>query len=200
MPCFTDVFRECGGARCVHGMVQYEACRQQALSIIQQLILSPQGDDDMATLLGLMHTSPVLSLKLKTHILKVLMLVHFLFVSQTQNSHIQNIEICAFLFVSKTQNIDLLSNLFNSHAWRNIDVVFSVCMIPKSCNSRPCFQYSEKVIEPELCSEKSMDLCMWCLSCSQWRAPFWIHPRAHGTQVGLCTLPFSKSKLFLLHF
>ena len=124
MLCFTDVFRECGGARCVHGMVQYEACRQQALSIIQQLILSPQGDDDMATLLGLMHTSPVLSLKLKTHILKVLRLVHFclsprhkshiLKILQTQHSHIQDIEICAFLFVSKTQNVDLLSNLINS--------------------------------------------------------------------------------------
>ena len=38
----------------------------------------------------------------------------FLFVSQTQNSHIQDIEICAFLFVSKTQNVDLLSNLINS--------------------------------------------------------------------------------------
>ena len=90
MPCFTDVFRECGGARCVHGMVQYEACRQQALSIIQQLILSPQGDDDMATLLGLMHTSPVLSLKLKTHILKVLRLVHFC-LSPRHKSHILKI-------------------------------------------------------------------------------------------------------------
>ncbi|XP_056017801.1 WD repeat and FYVE domain-containing protein 3-like isoform X2 [Ostrea edulis] len=71
----ANVFRECGGARCVHGMVQYEDCRQQALNIIQQLILSPQGDDDMATLLGLMHTSPVLSLQLKTHILKALLTV-----------------------------------------------------------------------------------------------------------------------------
>ncbi|XP_061175428.1 WD repeat and FYVE domain-containing protein 3-like isoform X2 [Saccostrea echinata] len=71
----ANVFRECGGARCVHGMVQYEECRQQALNIIQQLILSPQGDDDMATLLGLMHTSPVLSLQLKTHILKALLTV-----------------------------------------------------------------------------------------------------------------------------
>lgn len=86
--CFTDVFRECGGARCVHAMVQHPDCRQQALSIIQQLILSPQGDDDMATLLGLMHTSPVRSLQLKTHILKV-RLKSTLFYNSWQNSHTQ---------------------------------------------------------------------------------------------------------------
>lgn len=81
--CFTDVFRECGGARCVHAMVQHLDCRQQALSIIQQLILSPQGDDDMATLLGLMHTSPVRSLQLKTHILKVRLKSTFITLDKT---------------------------------------------------------------------------------------------------------------------
>jgi hypothetical protein len=52
-------------------MVPYLLCRQQALSIIQQLILSNGGDDDMGTLLGLMHTAPVEALELKTHVLKV---------------------------------------------------------------------------------------------------------------------------------
>ena len=66
-----DVFRECGGSRCAHTMIPHPQCRQQALSIVQQLVLSPGGDDDMGTLLGLMHTSAVLSLQLKTHILKV---------------------------------------------------------------------------------------------------------------------------------
>ncbi|XP_064637335.1 WD repeat and FYVE domain-containing protein 3-like isoform X3 [Lineus longissimus] len=67
------VFRECGGARCVHNMVPYLVCRQQALSIIQQLILSNGGDDDMGTLLGLMHTAPTEALELKTHVLKALL-------------------------------------------------------------------------------------------------------------------------------
>lgn len=39
--------------------------------IIQQLILSPSGDDDMGTLLGLMHTATPAELQLKTDILMV---------------------------------------------------------------------------------------------------------------------------------
>ncbi|XP_069124433.1 WD repeat and FYVE domain-containing protein 3-like isoform X2 [Argopecten irradians] len=67
------VFRECGGARCAHNMVTYPQCRHQVLDIIKQLVLSPGGDDDMGTLLCLMHTAPVLALELKTHILKSLL-------------------------------------------------------------------------------------------------------------------------------
>ncbi|CAH1794598.1 unnamed protein product [Owenia fusiformis] len=67
------VFRECGGARCVHNMVPYIVCRHQVLNIVQQLILATGGDDDMGTLLGLMHTAPSLALQLKTHILKSLL-------------------------------------------------------------------------------------------------------------------------------
>lgn len=66
-----DVFRECGGARCAHNMVPFVECRQQALNIVQQLVLSPGGDDDMGTLLGLMNTAEVTNLELKTAILKV---------------------------------------------------------------------------------------------------------------------------------
>ena len=69
----ADVFRECGGARCSHNMIPHSQCRKQILDIIQQLVLSPGGDDDMGTLLGQMHSSPVLSLQLKTHILKSLL-------------------------------------------------------------------------------------------------------------------------------
>jgi hypothetical protein len=56
-------------------MVPYSVCRQQALGIVQQLVLSTGGDDDMGTLLGLMHTAPTTALELKTHILKALLLV-----------------------------------------------------------------------------------------------------------------------------
>ncbi|XP_052816149.1 WD repeat and FYVE domain-containing protein 3-like isoform X4 [Mya arenaria] len=69
----TSVFRECGGARCAHNMVPFVECRQQALSIVQQLVLSPGGDDDMGTLLGLMNTAEVTDLELKTAILKSLL-------------------------------------------------------------------------------------------------------------------------------
>lgn len=67
----ANVFRECGGARCAHNLVPYIDCRHQALGIVRELILSTGGDDDMATLLGVMHSAPPNALILKTHILKV---------------------------------------------------------------------------------------------------------------------------------
>ncbi|EOB03969.1 WD repeat and FYVE domain-containing protein 3 [Anas platyrhynchos] len=69
------IFREFGGARCVHNIVKYPQCRQHALMIIQQLVLSPSGDDDMGTLLGLMHSAPPMELQLKTDILRALLSV-----------------------------------------------------------------------------------------------------------------------------
>lgn len=74
---FAGVFHQCGGARCAHNMVPYPECRQHALNIVQQLVLSPGGDDDMGTLLGLMPTALVTDLELKTHILKVLKCLFF---------------------------------------------------------------------------------------------------------------------------
>lgn len=67
----ANVFRECGGARCAHNLVPYTDCRYPALGIVRELILSAGGDDDMATLLGVMHSAPSNALVLKTHILKV---------------------------------------------------------------------------------------------------------------------------------
>lgn len=69
--CLPALFREFGGARCVHNIVKYRQCREHALLIIQQLVLSPSGDDDMGTLLGLMHSAPSSELQLKTDILRV---------------------------------------------------------------------------------------------------------------------------------
>ncbi|KAL1274897.1 hypothetical protein QQF64_027711, partial [Cirrhinus molitorella] len=71
----AGLFREFGGARCVHNIVKYCQCREHALMIIQQLVLSPSGDDDMGTLLGLMHSAPSTELQLKTDILRALLAV-----------------------------------------------------------------------------------------------------------------------------
>ncbi|XP_039701567.1 WD repeat and FYVE domain-containing protein 3 isoform X1 [Pteropus medius] len=71
----AGIFREFGGARCAHNIVKYPQCRQHALMIIQQLVLSPNGDDDMGTLLGLMHSAPPTELQLKTDILRALLSV-----------------------------------------------------------------------------------------------------------------------------
>ncbi|KAJ8676714.1 hypothetical protein QAD02_012501 [Eretmocerus hayati] len=69
----ANVFRQCGGARCAHSLIPYIDCRFQALGIVRELILSAGGDDDMATLLGVMHSAPPNALILKTHILRSLL-------------------------------------------------------------------------------------------------------------------------------
>ena len=38
-------------------MVPYKLCRSQALNIVSTLLLTTAGEDDMSTLLGLMHTA-----------------------------------------------------------------------------------------------------------------------------------------------
>lgn len=70
----ANVLRECGGSRCAHSLVPFIDCRAQALGIIRELILSSGGDDDMATLLGMMHSASASSLTLKGHILKSLLM------------------------------------------------------------------------------------------------------------------------------
>jgi hypothetical protein len=52
-------------------MVPYKLCRNQALNIVSTLLLSTADDDDMATLLGLMHTAKLEDLELKNAVLKV---------------------------------------------------------------------------------------------------------------------------------
>ena len=67
------VFRQSGGARCAHNLVPYPQCRREALGLVQQLVLSAGGDDDMGTLLGLLQSagnSPA-QLPLRMDILKV---------------------------------------------------------------------------------------------------------------------------------
>ncbi|KAJ9586850.1 hypothetical protein L9F63_019532, partial [Diploptera punctata] len=70
----ASVFRECGGARCAHNLVPYPECRQQVLGIVRELVLSTGGDDDMGTLLGMMHSAAPSALQLKAHILKSLLM------------------------------------------------------------------------------------------------------------------------------
>ncbi|GBP47766.1 WD repeat and FYVE domain-containing protein 3 [Eumeta japonica] len=68
-----NVFRECGGAKCVHGMVVHETCRSKALGVIRELIVSGSGEEDMLALLSGMHSAPNDALRLKLHILKALL-------------------------------------------------------------------------------------------------------------------------------
>ncbi|XP_072939310.1 WD repeat and FYVE domain-containing protein 3 [Epargyreus clarus] len=68
-----NVFRDCGGAKCVHGMVVHESCRSKALGVVRELIVSGSGEEDMSALLCGMHAAPNDALQLKLHILKALL-------------------------------------------------------------------------------------------------------------------------------
>ena len=54
-------------------MVPYRLCRSQALNIVSTLLLTTAGEDDMSTLLGLMHTAQMEDLDLKNTVLKNLL-------------------------------------------------------------------------------------------------------------------------------
>ncbi|KAK6633574.1 hypothetical protein RUM44_004181 [Polyplax serrata] len=69
----ASLFRECGGARCAHNLVPYLECRHQVLGIIRELVLTCGGDDDMGTLLGMMHSAPASQILFKYHILQSLL-------------------------------------------------------------------------------------------------------------------------------
>ncbi|XP_050700499.1 WD repeat and FYVE domain-containing protein 3-like isoform X2 [Eriocheir sinensis] len=68
------VFRESGGAKCAIALVPFLECRLQALGVMQQLVLASGSDDDMGSLLGLLHSAPATELQLKIDILKSLLI------------------------------------------------------------------------------------------------------------------------------
>ncbi|XP_055711660.1 WD repeat and FYVE domain-containing protein 3 [Phlebotomus papatasi] len=69
----ANVFRESGGAKCVHDMVKFAHCREGILGVIRELILSAGGDDDMLFILSTMHSAPSNKIQLKIQILKILL-------------------------------------------------------------------------------------------------------------------------------
>lgn len=69
----ANVFRESGGAKCIHDMIKFKHNRNHALGIIRELILSTGGDDDMLYILTTMHSAPPQNIELKMQILKALL-------------------------------------------------------------------------------------------------------------------------------
>ncbi|XP_073823647.1 LOW QUALITY PROTEIN: WD repeat and FYVE domain-containing protein 3-like [Musca autumnalis] len=69
----ANVFRESGGAKCIHDLVKFKHCRPQSLGIIRELILSAGGDDDMLFILSVMHAVPPYQVELKIQILNMLL-------------------------------------------------------------------------------------------------------------------------------
>lgn len=69
----ANVFRESGGAKCIHEIVKFKHCRPQSLGIIRELILSAGGDDDMLFILSVMHAVPPYQVEFKIQILNMLL-------------------------------------------------------------------------------------------------------------------------------
>lgn len=67
------VFRESGGAKCIHDMVKFRHGRSDVLDIVRELVISQGGDDDMLFVLSTMHASPAECIELKIHILRALL-------------------------------------------------------------------------------------------------------------------------------
>lgn len=69
----ANVFRDSGGAKCVHDMVKFKHGRSQILGMIRELILSASGEDDMLFILSTMHSAPAHNVELKIQIMKALL-------------------------------------------------------------------------------------------------------------------------------
>lgn len=69
----ANVFRESGGAKCIHEMIKFKHNRNHILGIMRELILSAGGDDDMLFILVTMHSAPPQNIQLKMQILKALL-------------------------------------------------------------------------------------------------------------------------------
>lgn len=67
------MFRESGGAKCIHEMIKFKHNRNHTLGIVRELILTAGGDEDMLFILTTMHSAPPQNLELKMQILKVLL-------------------------------------------------------------------------------------------------------------------------------
>lgn len=69
----ANVFRESGGAKCIHDMVKFKHGRNLILGIIREMVLSSGGDDDMLFILTTMHSAPAHNIELKMQILKAIL-------------------------------------------------------------------------------------------------------------------------------
>lgn len=69
----ANVFRESGGAKCIHDMVKFRHGRNLVLAIVRELVLSAGGDDDMLFILTTMHSAPAQYIELKMQILRALL-------------------------------------------------------------------------------------------------------------------------------
>ncbi|XP_050428058.1 WD repeat and FYVE domain-containing protein 3 [Adelges cooleyi] len=65
------VFKECGGAHVLYVILEYTSTRQYALAILREMILSTGGEEEISSLLGILHSRNNSCIPLKSSILKL---------------------------------------------------------------------------------------------------------------------------------
>ncbi|XP_053688917.1 WD repeat and FYVE domain-containing protein 3 isoform X2 [Sabethes cyaneus] len=68
----ATVFRDSGGSKCIHDMLHFENSRTAVLKIIREMMLNAGGDDEMLRLITTMQNASLEQIRLKIHILKLL--------------------------------------------------------------------------------------------------------------------------------
>ena len=63
------VFRESGGSRAILSLVKYEKSRKSALTLFRHLVLAQGGEDDLTSLLELLHTTSAKRMELKNEVM-----------------------------------------------------------------------------------------------------------------------------------
>jgi len=71
-PTNAAVFRESGGVSAALHLVKADVCRMEVLQMIQQLIQASGSEEDMTSLLELLHSTPRTNLALKSSVLESL--------------------------------------------------------------------------------------------------------------------------------
>uniref|UniRef100_A0A5S6QX43 WD repeat and FYVE domain-containing protein 3 n=1 Tax=Trichuris muris TaxID=70415 RepID=A0A5S6QX43_TRIMR len=66
------VLREIGGTKTVFSMIEDDRCRSGALQLLQQVVMNPSGEDELAGVLALLHSTPTAKLPTKCEVLQFL--------------------------------------------------------------------------------------------------------------------------------
>ncbi|KAJ8919114.1 hypothetical protein NQ315_012099 [Exocentrus adspersus] len=147
----ANVLRECGGAKCVHGLVQYVECRYAVLGIIKELVLTTGGDDDMAQLLTTLHSAPRTDLQLKIDILEALKIC----LKESHRTRTVFRKVNGFVYVTSVL-VALEGRLYKKES--NPEVLYLLCLVFQTiCTAMRFEPANAKFFYHEICRTSLCD-------------------------------------------
>ncbi|KFD70218.1 hypothetical protein M514_17568 [Trichuris suis] len=66
------VLREIGGTKTIFSMIEDDRCRSMALQLLQHVVMNPSGEDELAGILALLHSTPSAKIWTKCEVLQFL--------------------------------------------------------------------------------------------------------------------------------